>query len=162
MSASIGTVGSQIAAQVASGGLYGLGCRGCGVTTKPPIRPLAFSSLLDAWLDIVTTKKTPDKKANLKTAAPSKAPKQTQKAVKAKGPAKVAAPKASLAKTAPKAKAPQGHKVAAPKAAKGKGAPAPSKPKAAVASKTIMQSKTPTPKAAAPPNVPKSKAPEII
>ena len=130
------------------------------MTTKPPIRPLAFSSLLDAWLDIVTTKKTPDKKANLKTAAPSKAPKQTQKAVKAKGPAKVAAPKASLAKTAPKAKAAHGPKVAAPKAAKGKGAPAPSKPKAAVASKTIMQSKTPTPKAAAPPNVPKSKAPE--
>jgi RNA polymerase primary sigma factor len=121
---------------------------------KPPARPFGVSTFLDAWLDIVTAKKTTAKKDDAK--------KPAAKAASAK-PATKAAPKPAAKKPAPpppKGQAKPSAKAPPEKAAKPAAKPAPkSDPKAA--SKTPPPKKPET-KAAAAPNAPQKPEPKNV
>jgi RNA polymerase primary sigma factor len=115
---------------------------------KQPTRPFGVSTFLDAWLDIVTAKKTPNKKDE-KKADKQAAPKKPAAAAVAKAAAKPVAKvpaKAAAKKPAPAAK--PAVKAPPPKAAK-----PPPAVKAASKPETKSSGKTPPPK-------PASKTPE--
>jgi RNA polymerase primary sigma factor len=132
-------------------------------TMKSPARPFGVSTLLDAWLDIVTAKKTPAKKDDAKKPAAKAASAKPAAKASAKPAAK---PMDKAAAKKPASPPPKGAAKPAAKPVPEKAAKAPPKPEPKLEAKAAA--KTPPPKkpeqktAAAPVKVPQKPEPKIV